>query len=111
MENDAPLLFHRLNGVALPVVLLSAAAGFVTLVLLWRNRPQLARGAAVVAVAAVVAGWGIAQYPWILVDAARINEVAGARPTLWSLLGVVGIAAVTVVPALAYLYWLTQRKA
>ena len=57
---------------------------------------------------AVVAGWGLAQYPWILVDAARIDEVAGARPTLWSLVGVFGLAAVTVLPALGYLYWFAQ---
>jgi cytochrome d ubiquinol oxidase subunit II len=91
-------------------VLLSAVAAFVSMLLLWRDRPKPARGAAVVAVAAVVAGWGVAQYPWILVDAARIHEVAGARPTLWALVGVFVLAGVTVVPALAYLYWLTQRR-
>ena len=62
------------------------------------------------AVAAVVAGWGFAQYPWILVDAARIDDVAGARPTLWALVVVFGLAAVTVLPALGYLFWFTQRK-
>ena len=46
----------------------------------------------------------------ILVDAARIDDVAGARTTLWALVGVFGLAGVTVVPALAYLYWLTQRR-
>jgi cytochrome d ubiquinol oxidase subunit II len=62
----------------------------------------------VVAVGAVVAGWGLAQYPWILVDAARIDDVAGPRPTLWSLVVVFAIAALTVLPSLGYLYWLTQ---
>ncbi|HEX3090181.1 MAG TPA: cytochrome d ubiquinol oxidase subunit II [Ilumatobacteraceae bacterium] len=109
LKDDAPRLFDRLTGVALPAVLLSAAAGLISMLLLWRARPQPARGAAVVAVAAVVAGWGVAQYPWILVDQAQIDEVAGAEPTLWSLVGVFGLAAVTVLPALAYLYWLTQR--
>jgi cytochrome bd ubiquinol oxidase subunit II len=108
LRDDAPRLFDRLTGQALPVVLVSAAAGFVSLVLLWRGRPKWARVAAVLAVAAVVAGWGLAQYPWILTDAARLEEVAGARPTLWSLVVVFGVAAVTVVPALGYLYWLTQ---
>ena len=109
LHADAPRLFDRLTGVALPVVLVSAAAGLASLVLLWQDRPKHARVAAVVAVAAVVVGWGFAQYPWILVDAGRINDVAGARPTLWSLVGVFGLAAVTVVPSLAYLYWLTQK--
>ena len=109
LDHDAPRLFDRLTGRALPVVLLSAAAGLASLVLLWRGRPKSARVAAVVAVASVVAGWGFAQYPWILVEAARIDDVAGARPTLWSLVAVFALAAVTVLPALGYLYWLTQR--
>ena len=108
LRHDAPRLFDRLTGRALPIVLLSAAAGLVSLLLLWREQPKRARVAAVLAVAAVVAGWGLAQYPWILVDAARLDEVAGARATLWSLVGVFGVAAITVVPALGYLYWLTQ---
>jgi cytochrome bd ubiquinol oxidase subunit II len=110
LRDDAPMLFDRLTGRALPVVLLSGAAGVGSLVLLWRDRPEIARVAAVVAVAAVVTGWGLAQYPWILVDAARIDDIAGARPTLWSLVAVFGLAAVTVLPALAYLFWLTQRQ-
>jgi cytochrome d ubiquinol oxidase subunit II len=109
LDHDAPRLFDRLTGRALPIVLLSAAAGLASVVLLWRDRPKSARVAAVVAVASVVAGWGFAQYPWILVEAARIDDIAGARPTLWSLVGVFALAAVTVLPALAYLYWLTQR--
>jgi cytochrome d ubiquinol oxidase subunit II len=110
LNDDAPRLFDRLTGVALPVVLVSAAAGLASLLLLWRERPRSARIAAVVAVSSVVVGWGFAQYPWILVDTARIDDVAGARPTLWSLVGVFGLAAVTVVPALGYLYWLTQKS-
>jgi cytochrome bd ubiquinol oxidase subunit II len=109
LHDDAPRLFDRLTGVALPVVLVSAAAGLASLLLLWRDRATSARVAAVVAVASVVAGWGLAQYPWILVDAALIDDVAAPRSTLWSLVGVFGLAAVTVVPALGYLYWLTQE--
>jgi cytochrome d ubiquinol oxidase subunit II len=110
LRHDAPRLFHRLTGTALPVVLVSAAAGLASLLLLLRGRPKIARVAAVLAVGAVVAGWGLAQYPWILVDAARIDDAAGARPTLWSLVGVFVLATVTVLPALGYLYWLTQTK-
>ncbi|QTJ68640.1 hypothetical protein HYG77_25890 [Rhodococcus sp. ZPP] len=46
--------------------------------------------------------------PWILVDQVLIADAAGAKATLVGLLVVVGLAAVTVVPALAYLFWLTQ---
>jgi cytochrome d ubiquinol oxidase subunit II len=111
LERDAPYLFDRLTGRALPVIALSAIGGSVAIWATWRRRPQLARGGAVVAVSAVVVGWGVAQYPWILVDEARISDVAGHRATLWGLVIVFGIAAVTVVPSLLAMYWMTQRDA
>ena len=61
------------------------------------------RVGAVVAVAAVLLGWGVAQYPWILVDQATIDEAAGAPATLTALLVAVALAVVLVLPALAYL--------
>ena len=108
IEHDAPTLWDGLMGRALPVVALSALGGVATLVMLWRGRFGPARVAAVVAVAAVMAGWGIGQYPWVLVDQVSIAEAAGARATLQGLLVAVGIAAVVVGPALAYLFYLTQ---
>jgi cytochrome d ubiquinol oxidase subunit II len=110
LEHDAPTLAHGLETRAAPLIVVSALAGLATLVLLWRHRPGLARVTAVVAVAAVVSGWGIGQYPWMLVDQVTIDDAAGAPATLRGLLVVVGLAAVTVVPALAYLFRLTQTQ-
>lgn len=109
LEDDAPTLFAGLTGPALPVVVASAGAGGLALWALWRRRFVVARFAATAAVIAVLAGWGVAQHPWILADTATIEEAAGARPTLWGLVVTFVVAAVTVVPALAYLFWLTQR--
>jgi cytochrome d ubiquinol oxidase subunit II len=111
IERDAPTLSAGLTGRAAPLIVLSGIAGSATLVLLWRRRLGLARLTAVVAVASVLSGWGVGQYPWLLVDEVTIAEGAGARATLVGLLVVVGIAAVTVVPAMAYLYRLTQTEA
>jgi cytochrome d ubiquinol oxidase subunit II len=108
IEHDAPTLWDGLIGRAAPVMALSALGGIATLVLLWRGRFGIARLTSVVAVAAVMAGWGIGQYPWILVDQVTIAEGAGAVATLQGLLVAVGIAAVVVGPALAYLFYLTQ---
>ena len=93
---------------ALPLMVLSAMGGIATLVLLGRRAYTSARITAVTAVAAVTAGWGVGQYPWLLVDHTTIEGAAGAPATLVGLLVVVGIAAVLVIPALGYLYWLTQ---
>jgi cytochrome bd ubiquinol oxidase subunit II len=111
LRSDAPELFDRLTGEALPIIVSSAVAGLATIWLLWKHQAARARLTAVAAVAAIVVGWGVAQYPWLLVDHARIEDVAGNQATLVGLVIVFGLAAVSVVPALAYLYWLTQQPA
>ena len=110
LRADAPTLYDGLSGRAAVLVVASAAAGIATLVLLWRRRPGVARFTAVAAVVSVVVGWGVAQYPWLLVDEVRIEDGAGASATLAALLVAVGLAVVLVVPALAYLFWLTQTE-
>lgn len=109
LRNDAPTLFDGLTGRAFPLILLSAVAGSFTLVALWRRYATAARVGAATAVGSVVVGWGVAQYPWLLVDEAELADAAGADATLWALVVTFGLAAVTVVPALGYLYWVTQR--
>lgn len=109
LSHDAPSLYDELTGRALPAVLLSIVAGTATIVLLMLDRLRLARFTAAGAVASVVAGWGVAQYPFVLGETATIEQAAGASATMWGLIVVFGIAAVTVVPALAYMYWLTQH--
>jgi cytochrome bd ubiquinol oxidase subunit II len=108
LRDDAPTLFDGLSGRAAPLIVVSAVAGAATLWLLWRRRYAVARLAAVAAVASVVLGWGVGQYPWLLVDEVRIEDAAGAPATLTGLLIAVGLAGVLVLPALGYLYWLTQ---
>ena len=110
LRDDAPTLFDGLSGRAAPLIVVSAAAGLATLWLLWRHRPAVARLTAALAVACVVLGWGVGQYPWLLVDEVRIEDAAGAPATLAGLLVAVGLAGVIVVPALGYLYWLTQTE-
>jgi len=92
------------------LIALSITAGTLALCLLTLRAYAWARLGAVVAVAAVVAGWGVAQYPWLLVNQIRITDGAGAPATLHALLVVVGLATVLVLPALVYLYRLTQSR-
>jgi len=107
---DAPTLSHGLRDRGLPLLAVAAVAGAVTLAEIYRRRYRVARFSAVAAVAAVVTGWGVGQYPWILVDQLTINEAAGAPATLTGLLVVVALAVVLILPALAYLLWLTQTE-
>lgn len=107
---DADTLFDRLTGRGLPLVLVSAAAGLATIWLLWTRRLARARLTGAVAVAAVVAGWGVAQYPWLLVDTLTIDDAAGAPATMTALLISAVVAAVLVVPPLVYLLRLADTN-
>lgn len=109
IEATSPSLASGLHGRGAPAIALSAFGGLATVHGLVRGRLDHARAAAVVAVAAVVAGWGIAQYPDILGDAATIDEVAGAPATMRMLLGVVAAAGVIVVPSLVWLLRLVDQ--
>ncbi|MCT2178476.1 cytochrome d ubiquinol oxidase subunit II [Brachybacterium muris] len=107
---DAPTLADGLLGRAAPLIVVSIVGGFAAVALMWRRRPGIARIPAVVAVAAVIIGWGSAQYPWLLVDEVTIVEGAGAPATLTAILIVAGVAAVLVLPPLIYLLHLTQSE-
>ncbi|MQW77025.1 cytochrome d ubiquinol oxidase subunit II [Nocardioides sp. dk4132] len=111
LRRDAPTLADGLETQAAPLIVLSGLAGLATLVLVFRRRFAIARVTALAAVAAVVSGWGVGQYPWLLVDEVTIDDAAGAEATLRALLVAVGLAAVIVVPAMAYLFRLTQTEA
>ena len=110
LHEDAPTLWAGLSGRGAALVVLSAVAGLATLALLWRRRYGPARLTAVAAVVSVVCGWGVGQYPWLLVDEVRIVDAAGADATLVGLLVVVGLALVVVLPPLVYLLRMTQRE-
>ncbi len=109
LRSDAPTLAEGLTGRASPLIVASAVAGLATMALLTQRAYGWARIAAVVAVATVVAGWGVAQYPWILVDEMTIDQAAGAPATLVGLLVAAGLATVLVVPPLIYLFSLASE--
>jgi cytochrome d ubiquinol oxidase subunit II len=110
LRADAPTLWDGLTGRALPLVLVAFVAGLATLGLLLVRRYAPARLTAVVAVASVVSGWGVGQLPWLLVDEVTVADAAGATATLQGLLVAFGLAAVLVLPPLAYLLRLTQTE-
>jgi cytochrome bd ubiquinol oxidase subunit II len=109
LREDARPLFDGLtSGAGLAAVLLSALAGLVTLALVRAGRYEPARFSAALAVAAIVAGWGIAQSPDLL-PGLTIEDAAAGRSTLWALLISIAAGLVILVPSLALLYGLVLR--
>jgi cytochrome d ubiquinol oxidase subunit II len=100
-------------------VILSGIAGLTALGLLVRGLAngfdgrinQLLRPAAVVAVVTVIWGFFVAQHPYILPTSLTIEEAAGDPASLTAVIVVFAIAAVVILPSIALLYWLSQRRA
>jgi cytochrome d ubiquinol oxidase subunit II len=109
LEDDAPRLHDRLLDQALPLVIISTLLGLTAMLMLFRDIPRIARVCAAGAVAAVIGGWGVAQYPYLLGTHLTIDQAAAPEATLAWILGVFGVAAVTVIPSLMLLYVLDQR--
>jgi cytochrome d ubiquinol oxidase subunit II len=109
LHADARYVYDGLTGDALPLVIVSALCGAAVLVLLHRRAPRGARPFAVGAVVAVVAGWGVAQHPYLLPKVLTIDAGAAPSATLTGVLIVFGVAVVLVLPSMALLYTLAQR--
>ncbi len=112
LSTSAPRVFAGLTGIALPLVAISIAAGIAVLVMLWLRwyHALFLRAAAAIAVATVVWGWGLAQYPYLLPTSLPL--AAGSAPTasLVAEFVVAGLAVLLVAPGFALLYFLQQRR-
>jgi cytochrome d ubiquinol oxidase subunit II len=105
VNSDAPDLYDGLtSGGGLACVLVSGAAGLVTLWLEWRRRFEVARYTAAAAVAAIVAGWALAQEPYLLPPDLTVREAAAPDETLLALVIAAGVGMALLVPALAWLF-------
>ncbi|MEZ5226988.1 MAG: cytochrome d ubiquinol oxidase subunit II [Acidimicrobiales bacterium] len=111
IESDASSLADGLETWGAPLIVASGACGLATMYLLARGRPQVARVPAVGAVVSVLVGWGVGQYPWMLVDEIEIADAATSSATLWALVVAFALAVVLVIPSLFWLLRLTAEGA
>jgi cytochrome d ubiquinol oxidase subunit II len=110
LEADEPYVFEGLTGDALPLLIASGLCGLGALVLLVRGGRRGLRPLAAGAFVAMIWGWGIAQFPYLLPTSLKIGQSAAPDSTLDAVLVVFGIAVVVVLPALGLLYWLSQKE-
>jgi cytochrome d ubiquinol oxidase subunit II len=109
MRADARSMWDGLtSGAGLVMVIVSAAAGLATLALVWRSRFGPARASAALAVAAIVAGWALAQRPYFL-PGLTVSQAAAGRSTLIAVVVTAAIGAAVLVPSLILLFGLFLR--
>jgi cytochrome bd ubiquinol oxidase subunit II len=110
LHDDARYAYDRLVVEGLPLVIASLLCGFAVLALLLLRVRRGLRPLAAGAIVAVIWGWGVAQFPYLLPTSLKISQSAAPDPTLDAVLIVFLIAAIVVLPALGLLYWLSQRE-
>ncbi|MGX6448119.1 cytochrome d ubiquinol oxidase subunit II [Patulibacter sp. S7RM1-6] len=111
LRSDARPLFDGLtHGGALVLVLASALAGLLTIVLVWRTeRFGAARMTAALAVVGLVGAWALAQQPALLPGQVTIDAAAAGDATLSAVLVSTAIAVVVLTPSLWLLFRLVLR--
>jgi cytochrome d ubiquinol oxidase subunit II len=104
LHGDDHELYHRMvHSGALAALIVSILAGLATLELVRDRRFELARYSAAVAVAAVIAGWAIAQNP-LLLPGLTVRQAAAPHDTLVVVVIAVLAGAVILFPSLALLF-------
>jgi cytochrome d ubiquinol oxidase subunit II len=109
LDHDAHRLYAHLLHDGWPCIALSALAGVAALAATLRGSPALVRPLGVVAVAAVLVGWGVSQYPYLLGTHLAIDAAAAPAATMSALAVIAVIALVLVGPSLVILFLLTAR--
>jgi cytochrome d ubiquinol oxidase subunit II len=110
VHSRAPHVFDGLTSRALPVVVFSVLCGAAALVLLMRNAARGARVLAVLAVAAIIVSWGVAQWPYLLPESLTVEDAAAPSGTLTALVVAVVLAVLIVLPGFVLLFVLVHRR-
>jgi cytochrome d ubiquinol oxidase subunit II len=104
LHSDAHFLYRPLvTGSGLPALIISALAGMGTLGLVLARRYEPARFTAALAVAAIIAGWALAQQP-VLLRGLTIRQAAAPHDTLVVVIIAVLAGGALLFPSLALLF-------
>jgi cytochrome d ubiquinol oxidase subunit II len=109
LHSEGHYVYDRLVHEGLPLVIVSALCGIGMMAVLLRGGRLLLRPLAAGAVIAVIWGWFVAQFPYLLPTSLTISQGAAPDATLTAIFIVFGIACVVVLPALVALFVLAQN--
>lgn len=104
-HEGAPTIFAGLTGAwAPPLLVLTSIAAITALWALATRRYRTARIAAAGQVTFILAGWGLSQYPHLIVPDITFADAAGPPETLRLLVWALGIGALLLLPSFVWLF-------
>jgi cytochrome bd ubiquinol oxidase subunit II len=109
--DGAPVMFRQLTSWwAVLLVAWTSAFAVAALAGIWFRRYRLARVAAIGQVALILVGWGVSQYPYLIVPDVTVSETAAPAITLRLLLIALGLGALILLPSLYYLFHVFKTR-
>jgi cytochrome d ubiquinol oxidase subunit II len=110
-REDAPQIWEGMTDREVwTVVPLGTALAVLSGWAVWSRRYTLARAAAVAEVVVLIAGWAMAQYPYLVVPDLTYENTAASDAMLRASLIVFGIGSLVLVPSLALLFALFKGE-
>ena len=104
VRSNAPVLWEGMRDAGLLFAATSAIAGVGSLISVWNRRYRLARAGAVAAVASVLFGWGVAQWPYLIVPDVTVTTAAAPDATLRVVIVGFAIGGAVLAPSLFLLF-------
>jgi cytochrome d ubiquinol oxidase subunit II len=102
--SEAPVLWHGLTGQALPIALGAVLLGLATAAALLSGHDAIARVLVAAETACILAAWGVAQWPYLIVPDVTAQSAASPASVLGPMLIVAVIGLVILLPSLWYLF-------
>lgn len=109
LATEAPLLWQGFQERSWPLVVVSLVTGFLSLGALWRRHYTAAAAGVATTVAAVLAGWGIAQYPALILPAITVERAKAPDAVLWAMIGSIAVGTLVLLPSLGWLFMIFKR--
>ncbi len=110
-RDGAPQIFVKLTSWWAPfLVAVTSVCAVGALATLWSRRFRCARAAAVGEVTCILVGWGLAQYPHLVVPDLTLSNAAAVTATLHALRSALAAGAVILFPAFGYLFYIFKRR-
>lgn len=110
-RSHAPVIFSGLTSWWAPWLLIATSVCAVAaLAFLWLRRFRLARLSAAAQVTCIITGWGLAQYPYIIVPDVTYAASAAPEITLRLVTTALAVGTPVLIPVLVYLFWIFKLR-